>query len=263
MPPLTDNAHQTQPVVGTVRFHPLTRWEAANHVRDEMVRGRGGRVMVLTHEQLRHVDDAPALRPALADAELVLAGSATAVWASRVAGTPLPERITGPALADALCAACNSDGRRVYLVGGAPGRGGVPSAAQRAAAVLGIRHQGLRVAGCVSPTATVATDRRALADVVADIVEAKPDLVLIGADHVAAEEALVRAVRGDAPTSWLFGWTGLVRELAGDPGHHRGGRRVHVSYAARLLARAAAARVARATGPRDARRGSAPSGSPD
>ena len=239
---IADNTSNRRSAVGTVRFNAVTRWEAATHVRDELVRGRGGRIIVVSHEQLRHVDEAPELRLVLDDADLVLAGSATAVWASRLAGTPLPERITGPGLADALCAACNADGRRVHLVGGRPAAADLPGAAVRAAAVVGLRHQGLRVSGCATPAAAVAGDVDALDAVVADIAEAKPDLVLIGVESSAAEEALVAAVRSELASSWIFGCGALVRDLVGDPGQ-RGGRGVHVSYAARLLARAAAARV--------------------
>jgi N-acetylglucosaminyldiphosphoundecaprenol N-acetyl-beta-D-mannosaminyltransferase len=251
---LTDDAHHGRTAVGAVRFDPLTRWEAANHVRDELTRGRGGRVVVLTQEQLRHGGDEPdaiqkpgrrtfePVRPEAEDGGLVLVGSATAVWASRLAGTPLPERITGPGLTDALCAVCNSDRRRVYLVGGAPGLPGIPSAAQRAAAVLGLRHQGLRIAGSAASTSAVALDPDALDVVVADVVAAKPHLVLVGVEHPAAEQTLIASLRGSLAAGWLFGSVGLIRELAGDPGP-RGGRRVHVSYAARLFARAAATRV--------------------
>ena len=117
-------------------------------------------------------------------------------------------------------------------------------AAVRAAAVVGVRHQGLRVCGGTTPTAAIASDEDALDAVMADLVEAKPDLVLIGVDSGAAEQALVAAVRSQLAGSWIFGCAGLVRELAGDPGQ-RGGRGMPVSYAARLLARAAASRVVR------------------
>jgi N-acetylglucosaminyldiphosphoundecaprenol N-acetyl-beta-D-mannosaminyltransferase len=257
---MADNSHHPRPAVGEVRFDALTRWEAATHVRDELVRGRGGRLVVLSHEQLRHLADTPLLRTRLDAADLVLAGSATAVWASRLAGTPLPERITASGLSDALCAACNVDGRLVYLVGGAPaticrtiGRlatlravppdAHLPSAAARAAAVIGVRHQGLRVAGCPSATTGVADDATVLATVIDDVVAAKPDVVLIGVEDAAAEETLVQAVRAELAASWVFGSVGLIQELAGDHPTHRGGRHVHVSYAAKLLARAAASRV--------------------
>jgi N-acetylglucosaminyldiphosphoundecaprenol N-acetyl-beta-D-mannosaminyltransferase len=221
--------------VGTVRFDPLTRWDAADHARDELTRGRGGRILLLSDDQLRQFD-------ASSDADLVLAGSASAVWASRLAGTPLPERITAAGLTDALCAASNSDRRKVRLVGGQPGAAGIPSAAQRAAAILGVRHHGLLVAGTTAPTSSVATDLAALEVAVGQVVEAKPDLVLIGVDQKANEAALVAAVRASLPRAWVFGALGLIREIVGDPGH-RSSRRANVAFPARLLARAAAVRL--------------------
>ncbi|MGE5156320.1 MAG: WecB/TagA/CpsF family glycosyltransferase [Betaproteobacteria bacterium] len=227
--------------MGTVRFDALTRWEAATYVRDELVRGRGGRILVVSHDQLRDLDTDD-WRQTLADADLVLTGSATAAWASRLAGAPVPERISGPDLVDALCAAGNADGRRIYLVGGAAAAPGMPGAAVRAAAVLGLRHPRLRVSGCVTPTAAVDRDENALDAVVADIVEAKPDLVLIGVDSSGAERALVSAVRSQLAGSWIFSYTGLVRDLVGDPGQ-RDGHAAHLPYSARLLTRAAKGRV--------------------
>jgi N-acetylglucosaminyldiphosphoundecaprenol N-acetyl-beta-D-mannosaminyltransferase len=236
-----DNPSNRRPALGTIRLDALTRWEAATHVRDELVRGRGGRIIIVSHDQLRDLDS-PDRRQTFDEADLVLAGSATAAWASRLAGAAVPERVTGPALVDALCAACNADGRRVYLVGGAPATPGLPGAAVRAAAVVGLRHPRLRVSGCVTPTAFVDRDANALDAVVADIVEAKPDLVLVGVDSTGAEEALVSAVRSQLAGGWIFGYSGLVSDLVGDPGL-RDGHGAHVPLSARLLTRAAGARV--------------------
>ncbi len=239
MPPFAGDL-PPRSVIGSVAFDPLTRMQAATHVRDCLARGEGGRLVIVSQDQLRHVDERPRLRRMLADASLVLAGSATAVLASRLAGTPLPERITAPAMAEALFAGCLADGRRIYLIGGAPGGSALPAGAQRAAAILGLRHPGLRVAGCASPSSG---DRAALAAVVADAVEAKPDLVLISVESDPFEESLVAAVRAELVSAWFFGGRSLIDNLVGD-GTHRS-RRGTVSYSARLLARAAAARMSR------------------
>jgi hypothetical protein len=101
--------------------------------------------------------------------------------------------------------------------------------------VLGVRHQGLKVVGCAAPTATVATDARALAAVTEDLVAAKPDLIRLGVDHLAAEQVLAQTARAELPGSWLFGSQRLIARLAGD--HARRGRHgVHVSFVAALLA---------------------------
>ncbi len=62
------------------------------------------------------------LRAAYSDAALVLADGMPVVWASRLVGRPLPERVTGSDLAPSLFdAADKQGGLRVFLLGAAPG----------------------------------------------------------------------------------------------------------------------------------------------
>ena len=67
------------------------------------------------------------------------------IWAARLSGEPLPERVTGASLIFSLSAAAAGHGRSVYLLGGEPG---VP---EQAAAELARRYPGLRVAGTDAP----------------------------------------------------------------------------------------------------------------
>lgn len=64
------------------------------------------------------------------------------VWAARRRGVPVPERVPGVELFEALCARAAQRGWRPFLLGAAPG------VAERAAAVLEARYPGLQVAGC-------------------------------------------------------------------------------------------------------------------
>lgn len=63
------------------------------------------------------------------------------VWAARVQGTPLPERVAGIDLGDAAMAAAARQGLSVFLLGGKPG------VAERAAMQLRQKHPGLIIAG--------------------------------------------------------------------------------------------------------------------
>jgi N-acetylglucosaminyldiphosphoundecaprenol N-acetyl-beta-D-mannosaminyltransferase len=67
------------------------------------------------------------------------------LWLSRLAGQPLPERITGVELVDESCQIAAEEGQRVFLLGAAPG------VADAAAQVLEARYPGLRVAGVYAP----------------------------------------------------------------------------------------------------------------
>lgn len=81
------------------------------------------------------------LRRILQDASLVVADGIGVVWASRVSGKSLPERIPGIDLADGVLDVCAREGWRVVFVGAEPG------VAQAAAERLSKKYEGLRVVG--------------------------------------------------------------------------------------------------------------------
>jgi N-acetylglucosaminyldiphosphoundecaprenol N-acetyl-beta-D-mannosaminyltransferase len=204
-------------LVGSVAFDPLPVDQAVTLVRDGMARGTGGLMLVVGRDTYEC-----GLPPASQAATVVLAGSATTVWASRLSGHPLPARIRATELAESLCRAAATDGRRVFVLGGAPGSPGVPSVAQRVAAVLGLKYRGLPIVGTAGAPASESgdVDGRGVEDTPrvwtalrADVVEAKPDLVLVGTDAV----GLLEAVRGDLPSAWLLSSAGLIDALLGGP----------------------------------------------
>jgi N-acetylglucosaminyldiphosphoundecaprenol N-acetyl-beta-D-mannosaminyltransferase len=104
---------------------------------------------------------------------LALADGVPLVWASRLLGTPLPERVSGSDLFPAICKAVAGTGLRVFLLGGRPG------AAEEAARVLQERYPGLLVAGFDCPPLGFDKDpeqsRRALDAVRA----ARPDILFV------------------------------------------------------------------------------------
>ncbi len=66
---------------------------------------------------LRHDD---VLRGSLLECDLLLADGQSVVWASRLLGHPLPERIAGIDLFDRLLRLADEEGRSVYLLGATP-----------------------------------------------------------------------------------------------------------------------------------------------
>ena len=62
----------------------------------------------------------PLLRTSLLQCEVIVADGQSVVWASRVLGRPLPERVAGIDLFEELLALADRDRRRVYLLGARP-----------------------------------------------------------------------------------------------------------------------------------------------
>ncbi len=229
--------------IGSVGFDPLTAVEAVTYIRDALAKGSGGRLAVVDADVHRRAVEQPGLRAGLAESTLVLAESIAAVWSSRIAGHRLPQRVSGPALADALSAACAADGWRVFVIGGVAGGAGEPSGAQRAAAVLGLRCPGLRVVGCASPPEGYHADPSGWSAVVADVLSAKPDLVLLSAGPV-VQERIREALWDNLPGTWLFGCAGIVEAIHSErPWRGVGRALAGAVYGARLLARTAAVRA--------------------
>jgi N-acetylglucosaminyldiphosphoundecaprenol N-acetyl-beta-D-mannosaminyltransferase len=203
-------------VLDGLAFDALTEAEVVAHVRAAVERGAGGRIVTPNIDILRQVRDDLALRSIVEAADLIVADGAPLLWAAKLAGTPLPERVSGSNLIWSLSAGLALDGRSVYVLGGRPARlPGLACGAHRAAAVLADRFPGLRVAGYASPPFGFERNAVALTDVCQDVVEAKPDLVFVGLGFP-KQEWLIGLLRGDLPFSWFLGCGAAVNFVAGD-----------------------------------------------
>jgi N-acetylglucosaminyldiphosphoundecaprenol N-acetyl-beta-D-mannosaminyltransferase len=83
----------------------------------------------------------PQLREAVAECDMILADGQAVVWASRVLGAPLPERVAGIDLFTELLAESADRGYRVYFLGARP------EVLARMIDEVGRRFPGLPVAG--------------------------------------------------------------------------------------------------------------------
>ncbi len=83
----------------------------------------------------------------LREAELMIPDGIGLVYASRILGKPLPERVTGIDFADAALSKLAKQGRSVYFLGSKPDGGSGKSVAAMAAEIKQAEHAGLTVAG--------------------------------------------------------------------------------------------------------------------
>ena len=95
--------------IGGEWFDSITEEAVADRVITALAEGRGGRIVTPNVDILRLAGGtsrmAAEVRAFLADATLVVADGMPLVWASKLAGTPLPERVTGSGLIWTLSAA--------------------------------------------------------------------------------------------------------------------------------------------------------------
>jgi exopolysaccharide biosynthesis WecB/TagA/CpsF family protein len=118
----------------------------------------------------QHRDD---LRAAYAHASLVLADGAPLVWAARLLGQPLPERVAGSDLVPQLFETAESP-LRVFLLGAAPG------VAELAAFQITHQWPAVRIVGTYSPPIGFENDPLENDHIFATIADAAPDLLVVG-----------------------------------------------------------------------------------
>lgn len=180
----------------------------AEHVSRGWSRGEGGAIVTANIDIVRAATRQPELAALIGTSDLVVADGMPVVWAGRLAGVPIPERVTGASLVFTLTERAALDGRSIYLMGGDHG---VP---EEAAAALSERYPGLRVAGTHSPPFGFDTDPVARRDVVARVVAAKPDLVLVGLGFPKQERVIVD-LRAELPAAWHLGCGAGIPMAAG------------------------------------------------
>ncbi len=112
------------------------------------------------------------LQEILSECDLVLADGMPLVWASRVMGSPLPERVAGVDLVLALAQRSAQRGYRVFLLGASP------ESSAAVAAHLTAEFPELNICGRLSPPVTPLEqmDDRAILDA---IEKARPDILLV------------------------------------------------------------------------------------
>jgi exopolysaccharide biosynthesis WecB/TagA/CpsF family protein len=155
----------------------------------------------------------------VSEAELVVADGMPLIWASRIQGTPLPQRVAGSDLILTLSAAAAKAGRSIYLLGGAPGT------AEGASQVLRSNYPGLQIAGMYCPPIGFEQNEAEMARMIHDLTTTKPEIVFVALGSP-KQEQLIERIRANLPNAWWLGVGVSFSFLTG-----------HVQRAPRLLQR--------------------------
>jgi len=201
------------PPAGTARiaglnFDSLSEQQVVTHVVESLDQSQGGRIVTVNIDICRRITMDQATHDLVHGASLVVADGMPLVWAARLSGQPLPERVTGSSLIFTLSAAAAQHGRSVYLLGGEPG---VP---ERAAAELARRFPGLKVAGTDSPPAGFDSRPDELAEVRSRVVAACPDIVFAGLGFPRQEQVIAQ-IAPWLPGTWFIGCGAAIPFAAG------------------------------------------------
>lgn len=190
-------------------FHTVDQGGLVRLFLDGVHSGRGGWIVTPNLDILREFTLDAESRELILSASHRVADGAPIVWASRLAGAPLPERVPGSDLVLSLPEAAAKAGARVFLLGGKPG------VATTAARRLEDLHPELGRVGSYCPPVGFEDDPAELARINAAIRETSPVLILIGLGFP-KQERLIRWLRSELPSAWFAGVGISLSFLAGD-----------------------------------------------
>lgn len=176
--------------VARVPIHPVDMSTALAFV-DGFIRTRTPHYNIaINAAKVVEFQDDDALRSAISDAHLLTADGQAVVWAARLLGQPVPARVAGTDLMQALLAHAAKRGYSVYLLGA---KDSVVTACVEKAQK---DHPGLRIAGYRNGYFR----RDEEEDVVATIRAATPDILFLGFGTPAKEYFMHRHYRAlDVP----------------------------------------------------------------
>ncbi len=153
-----------------IRVHLVDMEGALQVLRGLLASGGSHWVATVHTAMLAAIRREGALRELINSASLVTPDGYGILLIGRILGIRFPARVAGADLVHGLCDVCARDGYRVFLLGAAPG------VADAAAAALRTRHPGVVIAGTHHGYFIEGGED----DVVRQIGDARPDLLLVG-----------------------------------------------------------------------------------
>ncbi len=196
-------------------FDAVTQQELIERVELAATAGTGGTIVTPNIDVCYRISKDPACRTLVAAATLVVADGMPLLWAARIAGRPLPERITGADLIYALSATAAGHSWPVYLLGGLPGAAGRPSVARLAADRLAARYPGLVIAGAYAPPVKFDAEHGDIESVRAELLATRPKIVFVGLGFP-KQERLIARLTADLPEAWFVGCGAAIPFAAGE-----------------------------------------------
>ncbi len=126
------------------------------------------------------------------EADLVVPDGMPLIWASRIAGEGLPERVSGSNIVWSICEAASAARQSVFLLGGDPG------VAERSARIFQDTYPNLVIAGTTCPPVGFETDERELAHIQRQVIDAEPQIVFVALGFP-KQDLLIRRLRSSLP----------------------------------------------------------------
>ena len=195
-----------------LKLHAITEQQCIELILNELDAHRGGWVVTPNLDHLRRQVRDPSYAKLCQEATLIVADGMPLVWASRIQGTPLPQRVAGSSLISTLSDAAAKRGKSIFLLGGDL------HTAEQAADVLAKKYKDLKIAGTHYPSPGFESDPQAIAKLTQTIRQSKPDIVYVALGSP-KQERLIENLRHDVPEFASIWWLGVGISFSFLSGH--------------------------------------------
>lgn len=187
----------------------VTEAAAVQEIVEAAASRRGHWTITANLDHLRRYRGDPVARGLIDDADLVVADGMPLVWASRLAGKPLPERVAGSRLVWSICKSAAAGGHSLFLLGGDPG------VAERAAGIFTERYRGLEIAGTACPPRGFLRDDAQMEDLLSELTRVEPQIVFVALGFP-KQDLLIRRLRDVLPNASFLGVGISLSYVTGD-----------------------------------------------
>lgn len=176
----------------------MTETECIECILESIKGSRGGWVVTHNLDHLRRLANDRAFADLCDDSDIRVADGMPLVWASRLQGTPLQERVSGSSLIWTLTSAAASQDRSIFLLGGDG------DTASEAARMLKSCFPSLKIAG--ADPAPLGFDRNVeqFEQLKLILKNAQPDIVYVALGSP-KQEQIIHELRDLVPGAWWMG----------------------------------------------------------
>lgn len=187
----------------------LTEAHAVQAIIEAAESERGCWTITANLDHLRRYHRNPTEKGLIDEADLVVPDGMPLIWASRIAGEPLPERVSGSSLVWSICQAASARGQSIFLLGGDPG------VAERAAHVFQTRYPGLNLVGTACPPLGFEKNDFEISRLQRQLTAAAPQIVFVALGFP-KQDLLIRIIRDALPHASFLGVGISLSYAAGD-----------------------------------------------
>lgn len=142
-------------------------------IEDKIVSGKKSYLVSVNVDVIVQMEKDAVLKEITDNADIVVVDGKPLIWIAKKHKKPITEKISGSDLVPKLCELAGEKGYTIFILGGAEG------VAEKAKANLEKRIDGIKIVGTCAPPLGFDTDETQTAQVVEQINQAAPDILLL------------------------------------------------------------------------------------